>query len=385
MRTFFIEDLQSDFAVAEQPVTHAGETAWEELAIGFTTTQQVRVEAYVISTEPDTVFYTWFDDLKIEITDKPTAMVVQENHYYPFGLGMKGLDYVQTASKEDKFQFNGKEKQTELSLNHYDFSARSYDYQIGRTTTLDPHADRYVNVSAYSFLNNNPLITIDPTGKDGIIIIFPSYQADGYPLTGHAGILLIDNKTGVTAYYEYGRYNGDRGEVRQRQTSKVIIGEDGKPTIESLNKVLSQISKSNKGRHISGHYFKSDKFNKMKTYAEKRKRDNKNKERVPYNIISNNCGTFACEVASEGSFLPTWNLGSPILTDFVLTSFDPTYDDVYYYPGIGTDFSGEQYSEKEKKAQSIKQFFIDLYNKTIEKINKTAEIENEKNQNKKDN
>ncbi|GAB4480993.1 MAG: hypothetical protein OHK0057_35090 [Thermoflexibacter sp.] len=61
----------------EQPVTLAGETAWEELAIGFTTIQQVRVEAYAVSS--DTID-TWFDDLKIEITDKPTAIVVQENH-----------------------------------------------------------------------------------------------------------------------------------------------------------------------------------------------------------------------------------------------------------------------------------------------------------------
>ncbi|SFF64747.1 hypothetical protein, partial [Thermoflexibacter ruber] len=35
-----------------------------------------------------------------------------------------------------------------------------------RTTTLDPHGDRYVNVSGYSFLNNNPLRYIDPTGRD---------------------------------------------------------------------------------------------------------------------------------------------------------------------------------------------------------------------------
>jgi hypothetical protein len=52
----------------EQPVTLAGETAWEELSIGFTTTAQIRVEAYVVSTEPDTEFYAWFDELKIEIT-----------------------------------------------------------------------------------------------------------------------------------------------------------------------------------------------------------------------------------------------------------------------------------------------------------------------------
>ncbi|SFF65516.1 RHS repeat-associated core domain-containing protein [Thermoflexibacter ruber] len=84
---------------------------------------------------------------------------------------MKSLDYVQTPAKEDKWLFNGKEKQTELELHHYDFSARSYDYQTGRTTTLDPHGDRYVSVSPYSFLNNNLLRYIDPTGMDGESIL----------------------------------------------------------------------------------------------------------------------------------------------------------------------------------------------------------------------
>ncbi|SFF61017.1 RHS repeat-associated core domain-containing protein [Thermoflexibacter ruber] len=84
---------------------------------------------------------------------------------------MKGLDYVQNVSQENKFTFNGKEKQTELGLHHYDFSARSYDYQTGRTTTLDPHGERYVSVSLYSFLNNNPLRYIDPTGMDGESIL----------------------------------------------------------------------------------------------------------------------------------------------------------------------------------------------------------------------
>lgn len=296
---------------------------------------------------------------------------------------MKGLDWVLPSGKEDKYSYNGKEKQTDFDLNLSDFEARNFDYQTNRTWQIDPHAGKYPNMSGYSFLNNNPLITIDPTGKDGIVIIFPSYRADGYPLTGHAGILLINNKTGATAYYEYGRYKSDKGDVRRRSTSNVKIGEDGKPTLESLNKVLSQISKSNKSRAISGHYFKSDKFDEMKAYAEKRYGENNDKDRNPYNIVFNNCGTFACQVASEGNFLSNWNLGSPILTDMALSE-NVMYDDIEYHQGYGTSFSGQQYSEKEKKTQSVMQFFKDLYDKTMKQINKSKEVENDKKQNKKD-
>ncbi len=151
----------------EQPVTLAGATAWEELSIGFTTTSQVKVEAYVISTEADETFYTWFDDLKIEIINKPTAVVVQENHYYPFGLGMKGLDYVAPSpNRENRFQYNGKEKQPELSLNWIDYGARNYDAQIGRWHSIDGMAEKYISFSPYHYCANNPIRNYDIDGNE---------------------------------------------------------------------------------------------------------------------------------------------------------------------------------------------------------------------------
>ncbi len=135
------------------------------LSIGFTTTAQVKVEAYVISTEADETFYTWFDELKIEITNKPTAVVVQENHYYPFGLGMKGLDYTAPSpNRENKFQFNGKEKQPELSLNWIDYGARNYDAQIGRWHSIDGMAEKYISYTPYVYVRNNPISRYDPNG-----------------------------------------------------------------------------------------------------------------------------------------------------------------------------------------------------------------------------
>ena len=71
-----------------------------------------------------------------------------------------------------KYKFQNKEWQDELSLNLYDYQARNYDPAIVRTTTYDPLAEKFYDFSPQSFLNNNPLRFIDPTGmeSDDIII-----------------------------------------------------------------------------------------------------------------------------------------------------------------------------------------------------------------------
>lgn len=75
------------------------------------------------------------------------------------------------ASKtEYVYRYNGKEFQDELGLNVYDFHARNYMPDIGRTTTQDPLADNFANQSSYSFFNNNPIIFVDPTGMAAVHI-----------------------------------------------------------------------------------------------------------------------------------------------------------------------------------------------------------------------
>ncbi|CCY51719.1 MULTISPECIES: hypothetical protein [Bacteroides] len=86
---------------------------------------------------------------------------------------------------------------------------------------------------------------IDPDGRDAIYITFPKYRANGIPFTGHAGVLLINDKTGLTKYYEYGRYDKEsKGLVRTASVPNVVIGKDGKPTTESLNKVMKQLPRN---------------------------------------------------------------------------------------------------------------------------------------------
>lgn len=111
---------------------------------------------------------------------------------------------------------------------------------------------------------------------------------------------MIDNKTGYTHYYDYGRHSTNKGEVINYSVPNVVMGEDGKPTTESLNKVLAKISKlSGKSSRIEGAYIKSDDFDAMKNYAEDIMRQNNDPDREPYSITGNNCGTFGCDVLNQ--------------------------------------------------------------------------------------
>jgi RHS repeat-associated protein len=95
------------------------------------------------------------------------VLVVQENHYYPFGLGMKGLDWTLTPTKENKYQYNGGvEKNTDFDLGLYETDYRLYDPQIGKFVQVDPKAEfgGQEVLTTYQYGFNNPIRYNDPKG-----------------------------------------------------------------------------------------------------------------------------------------------------------------------------------------------------------------------------
>lgn len=133
-------------------------------------------------------------------------------------------------------------------------------------------------------------------------VVIPS-TSHRVPYLGHAGILFF-NSRGLTKYYEYGRYDpAEIGLVRRHVIPDVRIGGDGRPTIESLRTTLMRISMlAGQGGQIVGAYIELGRgaFDRMIAYANTRIRQNTNRRRSAYNLISNSCLHFMRGVAEAG-------------------------------------------------------------------------------------
>jgi RHS repeat-associated protein len=144
---------------------HTASNACDHLGLSFTATANGTIQVYVANESNTEV---WFDDIQITHEEN---LIVQENHYYPFGMNLVGIE--KEGQPEFMFQYNGKEKQEEFGLNWMDYGARFYDSQLGRWHAVDPLAEKYMPLSPYNYVANNPLNFIDPDGRE---IVWGSYK-----------------------------------------------------------------------------------------------------------------------------------------------------------------------------------------------------------------
>jgi hypothetical protein len=154
----------------------------------------------------------------------------------------------------------------------------------------------------YLIMVETPAVTIDLPGT-ALDIKIPKAK-NRVPYLGHAGILFINGRTGLTKYYEYGRYDpAAKGLVRKQSIPDVKIATDGRPSAASLKITLTKISRvSGQGGRMLGAYIELDQggFELMVKYATARMAMNTDPKRPSYELLSNSCLHFAKDTAAAG-------------------------------------------------------------------------------------
>ena len=96
---------------------------------------------------------SWITDVK--------GNPIQYIHYAPYG---ELIANQQTIGYDERYKFTGKERDWETGYDY--FGARFYDYRKGFWNSVDPLADKHPNVTPYLYCNGNPVMLVDPDGRD---------------------------------------------------------------------------------------------------------------------------------------------------------------------------------------------------------------------------
>ena len=126
-----------------------------------------------------------------------TGSIVQRTQYYPSGLpwAKNSGDDTGHPTVANNRKYNGKEWVEMHGLDEYDSEARWYYPAIMRTTTIDPLAEKFYDISPYAWCLNNPVNAIDPDGKFAFLIPAIPYVVPALKAAAVVGIAYFGAKT----------------------------------------------------------------------------------------------------------------------------------------------------------------------------------------------
>ncbi|WP_426480351.1 DUF6443 domain-containing protein [Chryseobacterium sp. R2ACT005] len=126
--------------------------------------------------------------------------IIDANNYYPFGLKYQESPIVPApfGGVPYNYKYNGKELQ---ESGMYDYGARMYMPDLGRWGVVDPLAEKYRRWSPYNYAMNNPILFIDPDGRD-IIIHYKNSKGKLMTYDYKTGSRYKGNNTFIKNFYK---------------------------------------------------------------------------------------------------------------------------------------------------------------------------------------
>lgn len=202
-------------------------------------------EGYVRATPNSSGSYTYsyvfnytdhLGNIRLSYAEDPqnpgTLSILEENHYYPFGLKHTNYNSDLLVHKQSKggvalknlgglepvldplpynYKYQGQERQDELGLNWDSFKYRNYDYAIGRFMSIDPLTEKYSYQSPYNFAENKVIDHFELEGLEGVQV--NSYDKNGN-LSGIKYKLDVYVVTGTKGTYRSNFTSSDVENVR---------------------------------------------------------------------------------------------------------------------------------------------------------------------------
>lgn len=252
---------------------------------------------------PDGSKYFYYHLGSVRAIVNQNNQLVSAQDYDCWGYLMQNRTY---SSDQSMYKFTGKERDNESTYDY--FGARYYDSRIGRWGQVDPFLEKYFDLTPYAYVNNDPLLCIDPSGRDvyihggnyediidelnnirkrtGLTFNIDKYgklTAEGIPLDMSAEILLNATKDpdiivnlyvtednfvkidGEKVYFIVGMFNGSYKDTKDKvQTSQYFNIEHARSWEEAggSNIGVSLIHEI-KESYIGGFLFPGESYNRL--------------------------------------------------------------------------------------------------------------------------